>query len=522
MVGYLTTETGDISGVTAGNGLTGGGTTGDVTLNIGTGTGISIIADSIGLDTTYTDGRYLKLGTLNDITGKWVVSTGAEDVDSFEFQTSTSTTGEKDGFTIVDTDAGGGSQDESSTLKVLRSGAFNTADDGSSLVELTYTGVTTGTDKQYYILGRTTDEGAVNWGVSMNDADIWTTGAIRAGATGTNCGGTNAACFNSPAFEVTSTGALSASSISIGGQTAATQTWVTSQNYLTSYTETDPIYSASASAGIVAGDITSWNTAYGWGDHGSVGYLTAEIDASTTNEIQTLGTSGNTITLTSGGSVTAPYATDADTVDGLHAAALTQQQTATALTDADDLNLISDGWHSWTTATGKPINAPGDYMALVQQSDPNQKIQMAFGSSGSGKIYIRRADSGTFYAWTEFQQRVSGTCAAGSSISGINIDGTVTCEIDTDTNTNAGTLCAAGEFLNGDGTCDTIAIDSTVPLNGNISAFLRKIQASDPQDSDNFGYSVAISGDRIVVGAMLEDTTASDAGSGYIYDSKGN
>ena len=42
--------------------------------------------------------------------------------------------------------------------------------------------------------------------------------------------------------------------------------------YLTSYTETDPVFGASAASGIAAGDITNWNSAYGWGDHGSVGY----------------------------------------------------------------------------------------------------------------------------------------------------------------------------------------------------------------------------------------------------------
>ena len=48
--------------------------------------------------------------------------------------------------------------------------------------------------------------------------------------------------------------------------------------YLTSYTETDPVFAASPAYNILSGDITNWNAAYGWGDHGQVGYLTAEAD----------------------------------------------------------------------------------------------------------------------------------------------------------------------------------------------------------------------------------------------------
>lgn len=36
--------------------------------------------------------------------------------------------------------------------------------------------------------------------------------------------------------------------------------------------ETDPVFTASPAGGILAGDITNWNTAYGWGDHASAGY----------------------------------------------------------------------------------------------------------------------------------------------------------------------------------------------------------------------------------------------------------
>ena len=39
-----------------------------------------------------------------------------------------------------------------------------------------------------------------------------------------------------------------------------------------------------------------------------------------------------------------------------------------------------------------------------------------------------------------------------------------------------------------------------------------------PAASDNFGYSVAISGTRVVVGAYQDDTGASNAGSAYVYD----
>ena len=41
---------------------------------------------------------------------------------------------------------------------------------------------------------------------------------------------------------------------------------LTGRTPLYSYTETDPVYSASAASGISSTDISNWNTAYGWGD----------------------------------------------------------------------------------------------------------------------------------------------------------------------------------------------------------------------------------------------------------------
>tara|TARA_B100000035_G_scaffold57287_1_gene45565 strand:- start:2952 stop:3809 length:858 start_codon:yes stop_codon:yes gene_type:complete len=46
-----------------------------------------------------------------------------------------------------------------------------------------------------------------------------------------------------------------------------------SPNYLTS--ETDPVFSASEAANITSTDTTQWDTAYGWGNHASAGYLSS-------------------------------------------------------------------------------------------------------------------------------------------------------------------------------------------------------------------------------------------------------
>jgi len=54
-----------------------------------------------------------------------------------------------------------------------------------------------------------------------------------------------------------------------------------SAGYLTS--ETDPVFTASAASGITSTNISNWNTAYGWGNHASAGYAlgTTTITAGT-------------------------------------------------------------------------------------------------------------------------------------------------------------------------------------------------------------------------------------------------
>jgi hypothetical protein len=76
--GY-TTNVGDITGVTAGNGLTGGASSGGATLNIGEGTGISVAADTVSVNASYIRGLLTGSNGVN-----YDGSTGAISADSAE------------------------------------------------------------------------------------------------------------------------------------------------------------------------------------------------------------------------------------------------------------------------------------------------------------------------------------------------------------------------------------------------------------------------------------------------------
>ena len=53
-------------------------------------------------------------------------------------------------------------------------------------------------------------------------------------------------------------------------------TFTNDAGYLTSYTETDPIFGVHAANGITTTNINNWISAYGWGDHSTIGYTTTD------------------------------------------------------------------------------------------------------------------------------------------------------------------------------------------------------------------------------------------------------
>jgi len=120
-----------------------------------------------------------------------VIST--ENHEAFNFTQTNGTTGQRDVFTIEDQDTAGGGQDESSVLKVIKSGAISSEANGYSLIELTSTGADPG-DNKYWISGHAVDEGAPLWGVDLTDSDYWSEGGLTLGVSsatdGTYSGGT--------------------------------------------------------------------------------------------------------------------------------------------------------------------------------------------------------------------------------------------------------------------------------------------------------------------------------------------
>ena len=96
--------------------------------------------------------------------------------------------------------------------------------------------------------------------------------------------------------------------------------------YLTSFTETDPIFTAHAAYGITSTNISNWNTAYGWGDHSVEGYLTSHPSISAASSSNNGGrTYIQDILLDSNGHVTGittatETVTNTDTIDYINSA----------------------------------------------------------------------------------------------------------------------------------------------------------------------------------------------------------
>ena len=170
-------------------------------------------------------------------------------------------------------------------------------------------------------------------------------------------------------------------------------------NYLTSYTETDPVFTASPAGGITGTNIANWNTAYGWGDHSTQGYLTSH---STSGSISVGGVS---------------IGDD----DGSRTKSLT-------LGDDDDLTLYYDGSVGYVTSY-----IESDQMIIRPKSTPSD-------------TYIDMLEGGPVRLYYGSSTRIS-TSSTGAVVSGILTAGGLTYP-----NTNG----TSGDVLTSDGTGNVV------------------------------------------------------------------
>jgi len=140
-------------------------------------------------------------------------------------------------------------------------------------------------------------------------------------------------------------------------KTAANTYTLDTNIYLTSYTETDPIYVASSWYS-TTNNASNWNTAYGWGNHASAGYLTSGAIGTTVQaydaDLTTLGAGGASarsfLGLAIGTDVQAYNANNAVT-NALQTFSLSQRGTVTTDNDGSfDMN-VTNNFSCTPTAT---------------------------------------------------------------------------------------------------------------------------------------------------------------------------
>ncbi|MCA9008092.1 MAG: cadherin-like domain-containing protein, partial [Planctomycetaceae bacterium] len=81
----------------------------------------------------------------------------------------------------------------------------------------------------------------------------------------------------------------------------------------------------------------------------------------------------------------------------------------------------------------------------------------------------------------------------------------------------SGDMIAVGAYADDTGASDSGSV-YVYTLTGGSAVLQATVPNPSPSNGDQFGYSVALSGDTLVVGALGDDTAASDSGIAYVYD----
>lgn len=158
---------------------------------------------------------------------------------------------------------------------------------------------------------------------------------------------------------------------------------VNDAGYLTSYTETDPVFSASAAFGIAAGDITNWNTAFGWGDHSTAGYSTFD---------------GQYSSLTGAPTIPADVSDLTDTTNLL--AHYADSDVATYLNGNLDTSIIPDTNSTYDIGSAeykiRHLYLSQNSLKFVDNSDPLNIVEYSLGAPGGVLTFNGEQVGGSF------------------------------------------------------------------------------------------------------------------------------
>ena len=182
--------------------------------------------------------------------------------------------------------------------------------------------------------------------------------------------------------------------------------------FLTSFTETDPVFSASAAAGITQTKINNWDQAYGWGNHATGGYLTTlgsigghtdvSISAPQANQVLEYNGSAWVNATNSAGlqSRATVSATNAIALNGIANISMTTPKTYALLSietsHAAWVTLYSDSTSrtadSSRSETTDPVAGSGVLAEVITSGSTTQLITPAsvcFNSAGANTTYLK-------------------------------------------------------------------------------------------------------------------------------------
>ena len=146
-------------------------------------------------------------------------------------------------------------------------------------------------------------------------------------------------------------------------------------NYLTA--ETDPVFAASDAASVTAAKISNWDTAYGWGNHASAGYLTAP-PTRTTSQITASSVPDNG---SANVSITTPSTYALLKIETSHAAWVTLYTDTTSRTN-----------DASRTETTDPLPGSGVIAEVITGGAVTQLISpgtIGYNSAGTGTTYLK-------------------------------------------------------------------------------------------------------------------------------------